>query len=98
MANAITQTTFGGAVSSPGDFTAGQSFSILSARQTGAVAFVSGSMGAAGTGESLSYEETASFEGYFLGGNFLVDFSGELNRKRLRQRDVRGPVEWRCCL
>ena len=62
-ANAVTQTSFGGAVSSPSALNAGQSFSVTNAVVAGPVTTAVGSMGAAygGTGQSLTYQESANF-------------------------------------
>lgn len=75
-AGAISQTSFGGPVSSTNALTTGQSVSTVSASMAGATMHASGAMGAAygGTGAALTYRETAEFILNTMGnGVFPID-------------------------
>ena len=73
-ASAMTQTSFGGAVSLPNTFSPGQSFSAINAFTAGPSMIAFGSMGAGGTGASLTYQTSANFVFNAIGGGiFLID-------------------------
>jgi hypothetical protein len=64
-ASAFTQTTISGAVSLPNSITPGQSYSVVNAFASGPLlTLAQGAMGAGygGTGESLTYQESADFQ------------------------------------
>ena len=65
----------GGSVSSNA-INPGQSFSIVTGLGSGPFTVAFGSMGAGGTGQSLTYHESANFITKTAGGNFLVDLLG----------------------
>ena len=54
----------------------GQSFSVVSAFAAGPLTVALGSMGAGGTGASLTYQESANFIFNAIGGTFLIDLLG----------------------
>ena len=79
-ASALTQTTFGGVVSLPNAINPGQSFSVVSASVTGPpLTLALGAMGAGygGTGESLTYQESADFK--FNAGQGTTSLLGFVN-------------------
>ena len=73
-ASAVTQTSFGGAVSLPNTVNPGQSLSAINSLTVGPSVIAFGSMGAAGVGGSLTYQQSANFAFNAIGGGiFLID-------------------------
>jgi hypothetical protein len=70
-ASAFTQTTFGGGVSLPTSINPGQSYSVVNGFVGGPLTLALGAMGAGygGSGESLTYQESADFQ---LGGQGTI--------------------------
>jgi hypothetical protein len=73
---AIALAQVGSGISTSNAFTAGQSFSVVSAYVAGPLTLAAGSMGASGVGSSLAYQQSAAFSLYSGGVPFVIGLIG----------------------